>query len=114
MIASVSYLLLYLCLGMLSVRFLLPRHKPLNRIWLGLSFGVLEMMWLPALCAFFLGFTAAGHALAAGLLMLLLPPLAWRFLLVALVGALAAGLGVWWGGLTPGEKNFVRSKLVRK
>ncbi len=52
--------------------------------------------------------------LAAGLLMLLLPPLAWRFLLVALVGALAAGLGVWWGGLTPGEKKFVRSKLVRK
>ena len=71
MIASVSYLLLYLCLGMLSVRFLLPRHKPLNRIWLGLSFGVLEMMWLPALCAFFLGFTAAGHALAAGLLVLI-------------------------------------------
>ena len=71
MIASVSYLLLYLSLGVLSVRFLLPRHKPLNRIWLGLSLGVLEEMWLPALCAFFLGFTAAAHAAAAGLLLLL-------------------------------------------
>ena len=27
-------------------------------------------MWLPALCAFFLGFTAAGHAAAAGMLLL--------------------------------------------
>ena len=71
MIASVSYLLLYLSLGVLSVRFLLPRHKPLNRIWLGLSLGVLEEMWLPALCAFVLGFTAAAHAAAAGLLLLL-------------------------------------------
>ena len=71
MIASVSYMLLYLSLGVLTVRFLLPRHKPLNRIWLGLSLGVLEEMWLPALCAFFLDFTAAAHAAAAGLLVLI-------------------------------------------
>ena len=71
MIASIAYLLLYLSLGVLTVRFLLPRHKPLNRIWLGLSLGVLEGMWLPALCAFFLGFTAAAHAAAAGILLLI-------------------------------------------
>ena len=71
MIASLSYLLLYLSFGVLTVRFLLPRHKPLNRIWLGLSLGVLEEMWLPALFAFFFGFTAAAHAAAAGLLLLL-------------------------------------------
>ena len=71
MIASISYLLLYLFLGVVSVRFLLPRHKPLNRIWLGLSLGVLEEMWLPALCAFFLGFTAAAHAAAVALLALI-------------------------------------------
>ena len=71
MIASVSYMLLYLSLGVLTVRFLLPRHKPLNRIWLGLSLGILEEMWLPALCAFFLGFTAAAHAAAAILLILI-------------------------------------------
>jgi hypothetical protein len=71
MIASLAYLLLFLSFGMLSVRFLLPKHKPLNRIWLGLSFGVLLEMWLPALCAFFLGFTAAAHGAAAGVLLLL-------------------------------------------
>ena len=71
MIASLAYLLLYLSLGMLTVRFLLPRHKPLNRIWIGLSLGVLEGMWFPALAAFFLGFTAAGHAAAAGFLLLI-------------------------------------------
>ena len=71
MIASVAYLLLYLSFGVLTVRFLLPRHKPLNRIWLGLSLGVLEEMWFPALFAFFFGFTAAAHAAAAGLLLLL-------------------------------------------
>ena len=71
MIASLSYLLLYLAFGVLSVRFLLPKHKPLNRIWLGLSLGVVEEMWLPAMCAFFLGFTPAAHAAAAGLLLLI-------------------------------------------
>ena len=71
MIASISYALLYLTLGVLTVRFLLPRHKPLNRIWLGLSLGVLEEMWLPALFAFFFGFTVTAHAAAAGLLLVL-------------------------------------------
>ncbi len=70
MIASITYLMLYLSLGVLTVRFLLPRHKPLNRIWLGLSLGVVEEMWFPALSAFFLGFTAAAHAAAAGMLLL--------------------------------------------
>ena len=78
MIASLSYMLLYLCLGVLSVRFLLPGHKPLNRIWLGMSLGVLEEMWLPSLCAFFLKFTAAAHAAATGLL-LLLTLICWLF-----------------------------------
>ena len=71
MVASISYLLLYLALGVLNVRFLLPKHKPLNRIWLGLSLGVLLEMWLPALFAFVLGFTAAAHAAAAGMLLIL-------------------------------------------
>ena len=68
MIASIAYLLLFLSSGVLNVRFLLPRHKPLNRIWLGLSLGILEEMWFPAVFAFFMGFTAAAHAAAAGLL----------------------------------------------
>ena len=35
-----------------QVRWLLPRHRALNRVWLGLCLGLLEMMWFPALCAF--------------------------------------------------------------
>ena len=71
MIASISYLLLYLSFGVLTVRFLLPRHKPLNRIWLGLSLGVLEEMWLPALGAFIFSFGAEAHAFGAGVLFVL-------------------------------------------
>ena len=71
MAASLAYLCLYLAAGVWEVRFLLPRHKPLNRIWLGLSLGVLEAMWLPALFAFFFSFTALAHAAAAGALILL-------------------------------------------
>ena len=71
MIASLAYMMMYLAFGILSIRFLLPRHKPLNRIWLGLSLGVLEEMWLPALSAFLFGFTALAHAAAAGLLLLI-------------------------------------------
>ena len=71
MIASLCYTLMYLGFGVLSVRFLLPRHRPLNRIWLGLSLGVLEEMWLPAIFAFFFGFNALAHTAAAGLLLLI-------------------------------------------
>ena len=49
MIASVVYTVMFLVFGLASIRFLLPRHRPLNRIWLGLSFGLLGEMWLPAL-----------------------------------------------------------------
>ena len=63
MIASLAYMMMYLAFGILSIRFLLPRHKQLNRIWLGLSLGVLEEMWLPALSAFLFGFTSAPRAL---------------------------------------------------
>ncbi|MBQ8161585.1 MAG: hypothetical protein IJ083_12695 [Clostridia bacterium] len=49
---AVCILLCFLSGGLLAVRFLLPTHRPLNRIWLGLSLGLLLMMWLPALGAF--------------------------------------------------------------
>ena len=70
MIVSVVYTLMYLVFGVISVRFLLPRHRPLNRLWLGMSFGLLLEMWLPALCAFSLGFTEPAHGAAAVLLSL--------------------------------------------
>ena len=65
MISAMAYMMMYLSFGVMTVRFLLPRHRPLNRIWLGLSLGVLEEMWLPALFAFMIGFTETAHILAA-------------------------------------------------
>ena len=58
----------YLICGMVQVRMLLPRHRPLNRVWLGLCLGLLEMMWFPALFAFLMRFGMAAHLCAlAGL-----------------------------------------------
>ena len=71
MIAALSYTLLYLFFGTLAVRFLLPGHRPLNRLWLGVSFGLLCEMWLPALGAFFLRFDAEAHVFGAGAMLAL-------------------------------------------
>ena len=65
MIASLIYTFLYLYAGVMTVRFLLPRHRPLNRLWLGLSLGLLEEMWLPAIGAFWFSFGAAAHVCPA-------------------------------------------------
>ena len=56
MIASLVYTFMFLFFGVTAVRFLLPRHRPLNRLWLGLSLGLLEEMWLPAIGAFLFSF----------------------------------------------------------
>ncbi|MGN0972552.1 MAG: hypothetical protein ACI4OY_11390, partial [Aristaeellaceae bacterium] len=40
----------------------------LTRLWLGMSLGLLLLMWLPALCAFALDFTWAAHWAALALL----------------------------------------------
>ena len=71
MIASLAYCSMYLFFGVLAVRFLLPRHRPLNRIWLGLSLGLLEEMWLPALGAFLFSFDVEAHVFGAGVLFVL-------------------------------------------
>ncbi len=71
MIAALAYTLMYLYFGVMTVRFLLPRHRPLNRIWLGLSLGLLEEMWLPALGAFWLTFDTGAHVFGAAAAFLL-------------------------------------------
>lgn len=63
------YALAFLGCGYLMIQWLLPGRSPLIRGWLGLSLGVLLLMWLPALAAFPLGFTLAGHGAAFGLLL---------------------------------------------
>ncbi len=58
------YLALYLLCGLAIIRYLLPRQSPLTRAWLGLSLGLLLMMWLPALFAFAVKFSLLAHGLA--------------------------------------------------
>ncbi len=64
--AALAYFLYFLACGVMAVHWLLPRQSPLTRLWLGMCFGVLEMMWLPVLFAFGLGFTMAAHWAALG------------------------------------------------
>ena len=71
MIASAAYTLMYLVFGAATVRFLLPRHRPLNRLWLGMSLGLLLEMWLPALGAFIWTFDAEAHVFGAAALFVL-------------------------------------------
>lgn len=60
----IPYLALYLLAGILIVRWLLPLQRPQYRLWLGLSLGLMLLMWLPALMAFLLSFSVTGHLLA--------------------------------------------------
>lgn len=68
---SILYLLLFFCGGAAITHLLLPRLRPVLRVYIGLSFGVLLMMWLPALIAYAVSFTYLAHWLAAGALALL-------------------------------------------
>lgn len=61
---SLLYLAVYLVAGGLIIRFMLPRMRVLARVWVGACLGVLLMMWLPALMAFFVNFSLLGHLLA--------------------------------------------------
>ena len=63
-LGGAAYLLAYLMCGWWIIRCLLPRHSPLTRLWLGMSLGLLMMMWLPALLAFGVDFTMTAHLLA--------------------------------------------------
>ncbi|MBQ9308619.1 MAG: hypothetical protein IJ229_11900 [Clostridia bacterium] len=68
---ALGYLLLYLLGGVVIIRFLLPTHTPLARLWLGVSLGLLLLMWLPALWAFAFTFGTLAHLLAACSLLVL-------------------------------------------
>ncbi len=45
---------------------LLKRYGRMARLWLGLGMGLILLMWLPSLFAFFMNFTAAAHWCALG------------------------------------------------
>ncbi len=61
---AILYLLVYLVSGTAIAWFLLPRIRLIARIYIGLCLGVILMMWLPALMAFFVRFSVTGHLLA--------------------------------------------------
>ena len=64
-----GYLLLagYLACGLATADGLFRRRDRLTRLWLGLSLGLVLMMWLPTLLAFFTRFTAAAQLVGLGL-----------------------------------------------
>lgn len=61
---SLLYLAVYLAAGVLIARFMLPRMRVVARVWVGACLGILLMMWLPALMAFFVNFSLLGHMLS--------------------------------------------------
>ncbi len=65
---SVLYLLFFLGCGFLMARFLLPGLRPLLRGYIGLSLGLLLMMWLPVLLAYAITFSLRAHWIAAALM----------------------------------------------
>ncbi len=69
--AALAYLQPWLICGWLIARWLLPRHSPVNRLWIGGTLGVVLLMWLPALWAFPLRFGIAAHLAALAALGLL-------------------------------------------
>ena len=68
---GILYLLFFLAGGVFLTRMLLPRRKPVLRVYLGLSLGLFLMMWLPVLWAYAVRFSYAAHGLAAGSLVVL-------------------------------------------
>lgn len=54
-------LLVYLIFGLALAFRLLPSLRGTVKVWLGLVFGCVALMWLPCLFAFFLGFTKAAQ-----------------------------------------------------
>ena len=66
-LVSIVYAAVFALAGLAAARLLLPETRPLKRAAAGLSFGLALLMWLPALAAFCMGFTAAAQlaALAA-------------------------------------------------
>ncbi len=61
---SIVYLGLFLMAGVWIIRCLLPRLTPLVRGYIGVSLGVLLLMWLPALWAYAVAFTLFAHWLS--------------------------------------------------
>ena len=73
------YLLFFLAGGIMIARFLLPGRRAVIRWYLGAAFGLMLLLWLPALWAYAVRFSILAHGLAAGTLgLLVLGAYIWR------------------------------------
>lgn len=64
-ILSVIYLLIYAISGIFIARYVFASDKPIRRIFMGLVFGLMMLLWLPVLFAFLIDFTLLAQLLAA-------------------------------------------------
>lgn len=65
---GILYLAFFLTGGVIITRLLLPRMRPIKRVYIGASLGVLLMMWLPVLWAYAFTFDFLSHGIAAATL----------------------------------------------
>jgi hypothetical protein len=65
MIVSLLYIFLFAISGIFLSEVVFQKHRFSNRLWLGLTIGLLLLTWLPVLFAFLTGFTLTAQILAA-------------------------------------------------
>lgn len=65
MILALLFTILFAISGISVSEVVFKKHPFFNRIWLGLTVGLLEMTWLPSLFAFLTGFTIKAQILSA-------------------------------------------------
>ncbi len=65
MTAALLFTALFAVSGLGLSEVVFAKHRFFNRIWLGLTLGLLLLTWLPSLFALFLGFTLLSQILAA-------------------------------------------------
>ena len=65
------YMLAFAACGILISRFVFRKDDPLRRVFFGLVFGLVMLIWLPTLLAFLMGFTLTVQFIALGIAVLL-------------------------------------------
>ncbi|GEM_PF-62807 len=66
-ILAILYMLAFAACGILIARPVFRRDDPFRRVFFGLVFGLIMLIWLPTLLAFFLGFTKTVQFIALGI-----------------------------------------------
>lgn len=64
MIQAIAFTVLFAISGVCISEVVFRRHAFINRIWLGLTIGLLMLTWLPSLFALFFGFTLSAQLLS--------------------------------------------------